>query len=450
MSTTVNSRAVSAGRPVRDPRRAALRGGILGYYADQFDIFVPIITLAPAMIYFEPADTSKGTAALIAAAVFAATLLARPLGSAVFGYYADKVGRRITTMVAVAGFGVTTFLIGLLPGHQHIGLWAIALLIGMRFLGGIFLGGEYATAVPLAMEWSPARRRGLASGLITCTSPLATASIAALSLFLLSVMPPDGVHSAYVQWGWRIPFFIGGLLGIVLFFYYRRNVEEAPAFEAGESTASPLRELLGGRHRRALAQVFILMTGAWFLTNVAAAVLPSMLRNDVGLHDRTVSIILLISSVVCVGTFIGCAVLSQRIGRRRFYTLFGIVAAVVASTCYTLLTTLNEDQAVPATLLTIGVQASTISMYGPIAAYLTERFPASIRATGYGVGYSLALVIPAFYAFYISGLGTLIGTALAPVALLVLGGLLVAVGGALGPETKDVDMTAGTAAEARS
>ncbi|MFF0224250.1 MFS transporter [Streptomyces sp. NPDC004629] len=449
MSTTVNSRAVSAGRPVRDPRRAALRGGILGYYADQFDIFVPIITLAPAMIYFEPVNTSKTTAALIAAAVFAATLLARPLGSAVFGYYADKAGRRITTMVAVAGFGVTTFLIGLLPGHQHIGLWAIALLIGMRFLGGIFMGGEYATAVPLAMEWSPARRRGLASGLITCTSPLATASIAALSLLLLSVMPPDGVHSTYVQWGWRIPFFIGGLLGIVLFFYYRRNVEEAPAFEAGESTASPLRELLGGRHRRDLAQVFTLMTGAWFLTNVAAAVLPSMLRNDIGLPDRTVSIILLISSVVCVGTFIGCAVLSQRIGRRRFYTLFGIVAAVFASTCYTLLTTLNEDQAVPATLLVIGVQVSTISMYGPIAAYLTERFPASIRATGYGVGYSLALIIPSFYAFYINGLATFTGSASAPVVLLVLGGVLVAVGGALGPETKDVDMTAGTAAEAR-
>ncbi|MFJ9427760.1 MFS transporter [Streptomyces sp. NPDC101249] len=430
-----------------ESRRAALRGGILGYYADQFDIFVPIITLAPAMIYFEPADTSKSTAALIAAAVFAATLLARPLGSAVFGYYADKVGRRITTMVAVAGFGVSTFAIGLLPGHQHLGMGAIALLIGLRFIGGIFLGGEYATAVPLAMEWSPRRRRGLASGLITCTSPLATASIAALSLFLLSVIPPDGVDSAYVQWGWRIPFFIGGLLGIVLFVYYRNNVEEAPAFEAAEPTGSPLRELLGGRHRRDLAQVFVLMTGAWLLTNVAAAVLPSMLRTEVGLPDRTVSVILLVSSLVCVGTFVGCALLSQRVGRRRFYACFGVVSAVAASTCYVLLTTLGPDDTVLATVLAVGVQTTTISMYGPIAAYLTERFPSAIRATGYGVGYSLALVIPAFYAFYISGLATITGTALAPVVLLVVGGLLVALGGALGPETKDVDMTTGGAAD---
>ncbi|MCA1222629.1 MFS transporter [Streptomyces sp. 8L] len=433
----------------KDPRRAALCGGILGYYADQFDVFVPIITLAPAMIYFEPADTSKTTAALIAAAVFAATLIARPLGSAVFGYYADKVGRRVTTMVAVAGFGVSTFAIGLLPGHQHLGMGAIVVLIGLRFIGGIFLGGEYATAVPLAMEWSPARKRGLASGLITCTSPLATASIAALSLFLLSVMPPDGVHSAYVQWGWRIPFFIGGLLGGILFFYYRNNVEEAPAFEASEATRSPLRELLDGRHRRDLAQVFVLMTGAWLLTNVAAAVLPSMLKSEVGLPDRTVSVILLISSLVCVGTFLGCALLSQRIGRRRFYTTFGVVAAVAASTCYVLLTHLGPDDVILATLLATGVQATTISMYGPITAYLTERFPSVIRATGYGVGYSLALVIPAFYAFYISGIATFTGTALAPVVLLVAGGVLVAAGGASGPETKDVDMATGLTVEPR-
>ncbi|MGR3939611.1 MFS transporter [Streptomyces sp. BRA346] len=270
----------------------------------------------------------------------------------------------------------------------------------------------------------------------------AAASIAGLSLLLLSVMPPTGLDSAYVQWGWRIPFFIGGLLGIVLFFYYRRNVEEAPAFEAAQTTGSPLRELLGGRHRRALAQVFILMTGAWLLTNIAAAVLPATLKADVGLPDRTVSIVLLISSVVCVGSFVGCAVLSQRIGRRRFYIAFGIVAAIFASTCYALLTTLNADDHVLPTLLAVGVQISTISLYGPIAAYLTERFPAAIRATGYGVGYSLALVIPAFYAFYISGLATIVGNALAPVVLIVLGGALVAVDGALGPETRDVDMTA--------
>ncbi|MFE7032830.1 MFS transporter [Streptomyces sp. NPDC057621] len=449
MSTTDSIRTPQQSATGKDPRRAALRGGIFGYFADQFDVFVPIITLAPAMIYFEPDGISSTAAATISALVFAATLIARPLGSAVFGYYADKVGRRVTTMVAVAGFGISTFAIGLLPGHEQVGFWAIGLLIGLRFIGGIFLGGEYATAVPLAMEWSPRRKRGLASGLITCTSPLATAVIASLSLLLLSIMPPDGVHSAYVQWGWRIPFFIGGLLGVILFFYYRNNVEEAPAFEEAETTSSPLRELVRGRHRGALAQVFLLMTGAWFLTNVAAAVLPSTLKNVVGLADRTVSVVQLICSLACVATFIGCAMLSQRIGRRRFYIIFGMVATLVASVLYALLTTVGSDHVVLATLLAAGVQVTTISLYGPIAAYLTERFPASIRATGYGVGYSLALVIPAFYTFYLSGLGALIGSDMAPVVLLVVGGLLVSVGGALGPETKDVDMSAGAVTGSR-
>jgi MFS family permease len=443
MSTTSSSPVPSAEDTARDPGRAALRGGIFGYYADQFDIFVPIVTLAPAMIYFQSADTSATAAAWIAAGVFASTLVARPLGAAVFGHFADKVGRRITTMIAVAGFGVSTLLIGLLPGHQHIGSWAIVALIGLRFVAGIFLGGEYSTAVPLAMEWSPRHKRGLASGLITSTSPAATATIAGLTLLLLSVLPSAGLDSAYVQWGWRIPFFIGALLAVGLFVYYLRNVEEAPSFDAGEASGSPLRELLGGRHRRALLQVFVLMTGTWILTNMAVAVLPATLKNDVGLDDRSVTVIMMIAPLACIGGFLVCAVLSQRIGRRRFYIGFGVVAAVLASACYLGITTLGADDVVLAGALAAAMQVLSLSHFGPIAAYITERFPASIRATGYGVGYSLALIVPAFYAFYLSGLSAVIGAALAPAVLIALGGALVTIGAALGPETRDVDMTPG-------
>ncbi|TCK25839.1 MFS transporter [Pseudonocardia endophytica] len=441
MSTTSSSPVPSTTGTHRDPGRAALRGGIFGYYADQFDIFVPILTLAPAMIFFQPADMSPTASALVAAAVFASTMVARPLGSAIFGHYADKVGRRITTMVAVAGFGASTFLIAMLPGHQHIGTAAIVLLVGLRFVAGIFLGGEYSTAVPLAMEWSPRHRRGLASGLITATSPAATASIAALSLLLLSTMSSGGLDTAYVQWGWRIPFLFGALLAVGLFVYYRRNVEEAPAFDTDERPSSPLAELLRGRHRRALLQVFVLMTGTWTLTNVGVAVLPATLKKSVGLDDRAVSVVMTIAPLACIGGFLACALLSQRFGRRPFYVGFGVVAAVVASTCFYVLTTLDADDVVLAGVLATAVQVLSLSLFGPIAAYITERFPASIRATGYGVGYSLALVIPAFYAFYLSGLSALVGDALAPVVLIVVGGALVAVGGWLGPETRDVDMT---------
>jgi MFS family permease len=445
MSTTSRSTTpverIGAGRPERNnPGRAAIRGGILGNYADQFDIFVPVLTLAPALIFFQPPGTSDSTRALWSAVIFASTMLARPIGSTLFGHFADKVGRRRVTMIAVTGFGVSTFAIGLLPGYQQIGGWAIGLLVALRFIGGVFLGGEYVAAIPLAMEWSPQRRRGLVSGLITSMSSAAYATIAVLTLVLLSVMSSSGVDSAYVQWGWRIPFFIGGVLGLSLLFLYWREVEEAPVFKAAVAARSPLRELLTGPYRKDLLQVFVMMTGTWLLANVALAVVPVTLHDVVGLPARTSSIVIVVSALVCVASLIGCGWLSQRTGRRPLNIGIGIAAAVGASLCYVALTTLDVHSLPLVIVLTAAIQAMSISIYGPLAAYLSERFPSPIRAIGYGVGYSIALIAPSFYAFYISGLSVFVGV-LAPAVLLALGGVLVAVGAALGPETRDVDMS---------
>jgi len=201
---------------------------VLAYFVDQFDIYLPIVVLAPATAYFQSAALDPGTSAILTALVFASTLIARPLGAAVFGHFADTTGRKKTTLVAVAGFGVTTLLIACLPGYATIGLWSVGLLIGLRFVDGFFLGGEYTTAVPLAMEWSPRHRRGLIGGVITCTSPGAYALIAAITLVLLQIVPAGGPDSAYAQWGWRIPFVVGALLAVVLFRQYQREVEEPP------------------------------------------------------------------------------------------------------------------------------------------------------------------------------------------------------------------------------
>jgi MFS family permease len=435
-----NTSEESAGKP--NPGRSALRGGIFGYYADQFDIYLPIITLAPAMIYFQPPEMDKGTAATIAALVFASTLIARPLGSAIFGHFADKFGRHKLTLVALAGFGLATLGIAFLPGYQSIGTWSVVLLVLLRFVGGVFLGGEYSTAVPLAMEWTPKKRRGLASGLITATNPLANATIAVLTFALLMVLPAGSVDSPYAQWGWRIPFVIGALLAAAVFVYYVRHVEEAPDFDASAAKESPVRALFLGRHRRSLMQVFILMTGLWFLTNVAAAILPATLKNAVGVPDKTVSVIMLIASVITIGGFLGAAALSQKLGRRRFYIGFGIAALPVASAAFIVLLNTPAENLVAVTILAVVIDVFTISAFGPIAAYLTERFPAAIRASGYGIGYSFALIIPAFYTFYLTGLSAFMPIAYTPIVLIVIGGLLLAVGAYLGPETRDVDMGA--------
>jgi len=418
--------------------RAAVRGGTLAYFVDQFDIYLPIVVLAPATAYFQAANLGASTTALLSSLVFASTLVGRPLGAVIFGHFADTVGRKRTTLVAVGGFGVTTLAIACLPGHETIGMWSVGLLIALRFVDGIFLGGEYTTAVPLAMEWSPRHKRGLYASIITSTSPAAYVMIAAITLVLLQLLPSASVDSAYVRWGWRVPFVIGALLAAVLFRYYLRQVHEPPAAMTGERHRLPFVRLLV-RYPRALAQVFVLMTGTWLATNMEAAVTPAQLKAQLELSSKQVTLTMLVINATAALSYPFFGLLSQRIGRRRFYVGYGLAVAVLGAGSYSLLMVSGGGMgAVLGWAVMIGL--FTVGTFGPIAAYLTERFPASIRSTGYGVGYSLALIAPAFYQFYLQRFDGVMPAHLAPGVLLVLAGTLISLGGYLGPETKDVDM----------
>jgi MFS family permease len=371
--------------------------------------------------------------------VFASTLVARPLGAAIFGHFADTAGRKQTTLVAVAGFGVTTALMAALPGHASIGMWSVGILIALRFVGGIFLGGEYTTAVPLAMEWSPKHRRGPISGLITGQAFFAYAVTALLTLVLLQVIPAGDIDSAYVQWGWRIPFVIGAVLALLLFFFYKRSVSEPPTQRSASGQRSPLLELVTGPHRKALVQVFLLMTGSWLGANMTTAVLPGLLRTHLQLTSSAVSVVMMVVMAVVAVACPLFGLLSQRIGRRPFYIGYAVVTTVVGTGAYALLVT-STSSVGGALVLSLVVALSTFGGFGPIVAYLTERFPSTIRASGYGVGYSLALIIPGFYAFYIGGLGTVMPSHLAPVLLVAVAGVIAFCGALLGPETRDAEM----------
>jgi MFS family permease len=419
--------------------RAAIRGGMLAYFVDQFDIYLPIVVLAPATVYFQAASISASTTALLSSLVFASTLIGRPLGAIIFGHFADTVGRKRTTLVAVGGFGIITLLTACLPGYETIGMWSVGLLIGLRFIDGIFLGGEYTTAVPLAMEWSPKHKRGLFASIITATSPAAYAMIAAITLLMLELLPAAGPHSSYVQWGWRVPFLVGALLSAVLFRYYLKQVHEPPAELTGERHKLPFLRLLM-RHPKSLAQVFVLMTGTWLATNMEAAVTPAQLKAHLLLSSKQVTLTMLVLNAAAAISYPFFGMLSQRIGRRRFYIGYGLSVLVIGSGSYLLLIT--SDGGLGMTLgwaILMGI--FTVGTFGPIAAYLTERFPASIRSTGYGVGYSLAIVAPAFYQFYLRQLDDVVAAHLAPAILIALAGVLISLGGFLGPETKDVDMS---------
>jgi MFS family permease len=144
----------------------------VAFFVDMFDIYLPIVALAPAMMYFTPKNIPASIATTIFYLTFAATLLGRPLGAIIFGHYGDKIGRKRTALVSMIGFALITLLIAFLPGYEQVGLIGVGLLILLRFLDGIFLGGEYTAANPLAMEYAPKNKRGLYGAFIIGGYPL--------------------------------------------------------------------------------------------------------------------------------------------------------------------------------------------------------------------------------------------------------------------------------------
>ena len=146
--------------------RKAIWGAFVGFFVDMFDIYLPIAVLGPATIYFVSPDLSTSAAAIVGGLIFASTLAGRPLGALLFGHYADRIGRRRITIIVVCGVGTATLLLALMPGYQQWGMVAVAIFILLRFVGGLFMGGEYTAANPLAMEYCPKQKRGLYSGII--------------------------------------------------------------------------------------------------------------------------------------------------------------------------------------------------------------------------------------------------------------------------------------------
>jgi len=384
-------------------------------------------------------DLSAPATAIVSGSIFAATLVGRPLGAIIFGHFADAIGRRRTTIISITGFGVCTLLMALLPGYQQWGVAAVIALIILRLVDGAFIGGEYSAANPLAMEYSPKEKRGLYAGIIQSGYPLAFAAISAITAVLLFLLPADGLNSPYVQWGWRIPFFIGAVLAFVMAAYFYFFVDESELFEASGGTESPLKTLFSGENLKNFLQVFVLMSGFWLSLNTVSAVLPGLLRSQVGLSNTNVTITLVIAYITVALAFVGAGVLSQRIGRRTLLMWLGGLMAVVGTFLYYLLIGTAPDNLLMVILLTTIITVLVSSNWGLATSYINERFHTSVRASGFGIGYSLAVILPSFYAFYQAGLAAFMPFEYTVLVLLVIGGLLILGGAAWGPETKDVD-----------
>ena len=419
--------------------RRAVQAACFGFFVDMFDVYLPVAVLTPALVYFVPVGLGSATQATIFYLVFAVTLIGRPLGAAIFGHFADQLGRRRTTLVSVAGFGIATLLIAMLPGYAAWGNVGIAALLILRLVDGIFIGGEYTAANPLAMEYSPKEKRGIYAAFIHIGYPAALVCVSLLANLMIKIAPGGAADSLYAVWGWRIPFVIGALLAGALFIFYYLLVPESELWRSSKKTASPLKQLFSGPDLLRLAQLFIVMTGAWLTLNATVGALPGVISTVLGANSSGVNSGILIGAAISAMLYPLIGLLSQRVGRRLTIIIIGLLNLVPASAVYYVLVAGGYRDDVSLIALIALITVLSLPIWAVHTPYLTESFRTEIRSSGYGISYSLATILPAFYSFYMLAIGKLVPYEFSPIILLALGGLLLTLGALAGPETKHVD-----------
>ena len=416
--------------------RRSIVGGIISLLIDSYDIYVPAFILPAAMDYFEPSTMADTTKVTLTSVIFTVTLLARPVGGPIFGSLADKIGRKKITMIAGFGFTITTLVIACLPGYNSWGYGALVALIALRFIDGVFLGGGYAGPVPLAIERSPARLRGLIGGVVSAGAPVAIIFISVIQLTALKQIAPP----AYLSWGWRLPFFFGVLLGIGYLFYFARvpEVDLESLAKQRVSKRVPLVELLTvPANFKPLLQVFLLMTGMWFAAQMMLSFLPGMLIGVLHQNSSDVSTMEIVANVATVIAMITVAAVSQRVGRRKTLFWSAVAIAIFGSLAYAFMVVIANNGA---SFLPIAVLAiiGFILVNGPLGTcvvYLNERFGKGVRSSGYGTAYTVSLILPSLYSVWIGILQHIMPYDYAPLVLIALGGVLFAIGAHIGPET---------------
>jgi MFS family permease len=336
--------------------------------------------------FFSP-DLDPNVAFIASLFVFWTGFLVRPFGAIVFGHLGDLIGRKFTFMLTLLLMGAATFVVGLLPGYDTIGVLAPILLVSMRVLQGLALGGEYGGAATYIAEHSPDGRRGYYTSWIQTTATLGIV----LALLVILLCRLGFGDETFVAWGWRVPFLISAVL-VGLSIYIRLKLEESPLYarlkEQGKSSHNPALESFSSGKNWGLIlfalfgatapEGVVWYTGQFYALFYMTAVLK--------INYVTVYIIMIVALSLGAPLFILFGALSDRIGRRNIMTLGFALAVLTYWPVFTWLGTF-KDNPVVLTLLVFYMVILVTMVYGPIAAFLVELFPARIRYTSMSLPY---------------------------------------------------------------
>ncbi|OQR60058.1 MFS transporter [Streptomyces maremycinicus] len=410
------SPSAAAGR-TRQLRMVAA-SGLIGTAVEFYDFLVygTVAALVFGELFFPGADPAVGTIA--AFGTFAAGYVARPLGGVLFGHFGDRLGRKSMLLLTMGLMGGASFLVGLLPTYDTIGVWAPVLLITLRVVQGLAIGGEWGGATLMVVEHAGERRRGLWSSFTQMGAPLGSLLSTAV-VALVVTLPKD----EFAAWGWRVPFLLSVvLLGVGLF--VRLKVVESPLFaEVKKDRAEsrlPVLDVL--RRPRPVLLACCVGIGAFTAQSLLTSYLIAY-ATGIGYARQQVLTALTVSAAVALVVLPCASALSDRVGRRPVVLAGALASAALAFPVLALVDSGSPGLLILAVVLGHGIAQST--MYGPLGALLTEMFGTRVRYTGASLGYQGATLIGAGFSPMIAGSLVAGSGDSTPVSLLLCGGAAV-------------------------
>jgi len=383
---------IAAAAPLTDiEHRGQLRRAVIastvGTTIEWYDFLVygQMAALVFGKLYFPRSDPLTGT--LEAFAVFAVGFAARPIGAAIFGHYGDRIGRKAALIVTLLLTGLSTFLVGCVPTYAQIGIWGAVLMVVLRFIQGIGVGGEWGGSVLLSMEWAcTSKNRGLIASWPQFGGP-AGFFLANLAILAFGRMSGD----QFLSWGWRVPFWLS-LIMVAIGLWIRLGILETPIFQkviAEERVVrTPVVEVFK-RQPKEIALTALARMGQMTTAYVYAAFFFTYGIKVVGASRDFLLTVLLIGSFFSFFTIPFSGYLSDRFGRKQVY-IFGAAATGLFAFAYYAL----FDTAVPG-LIVLAVLVGFFFhdlMWGPLAALTAECFTPRLRYSGASIGFQLASV----------------------------------------------------------
>ncbi|MFP3205194.1 MAG: MFS transporter [Metallosphaera yellowstonensis] len=421
----------------------AVTSQFVGFLLDSYDLTM-ILSIAPvlAKVLLPPESPLLSTFNIILS--YSLTIIFRPLGSAIFGNLGDKIGRRADLIITVIGLGLASALTSALPTYTQVGILAFILFVLVRILVGVFAGGEYSAGHPFAMEWTPYKWRGLISGLVQGGFSFGAALAAVVEATFIGIYGLKGVE----DYAWRY-IFLTALAPAVVALAVRLAMKETPVFEDLKKKnlvrRTPLVDLFRKPYRRDFFQVMLYMTGMFFFAYSLFAFVPAILE-----HQPSTFSLGIAETVYSYGTYAAFAgalffgALSQYVGRRRLTLIWAVLTLLLSAPVYYLLiTSASQGNVLLASLASMMIGVITQGPWGIIPIYLSERFKASMRASGVGFGYSSGIFLGGWFSIYVplmhnylfKGLDTPNNVWFSTAVLLMIGAILVGIGQYLGPET---------------